>query len=74
MKKNAQHENCELSLIGGKMRTIAQETAFQRALRNCSREAGGRSVLHMILVKGGRAVKHTCWQRLAASHEEQTSP
>ena len=24
--------------------------------------------------EGGRAVKHTCWQRLAASHEEQTAP
>ena len=27
----------------------------------------------MMLVKGGRAVDHTCWQRLAASHEEQVS-
>ena len=27
----------------------------------------------MILVKGVRAVKHTFWQRLAASHEEEIS-
>ena len=33
------------------MRTIVLETAFQRALRNCSREAGGRSVLYVTLVK-----------------------
>ena len=26
------------------MRTVALETAFQRPLRNCSEEAGGRSV------------------------------
>ena len=34
----------ELSFIWGKMRTIAWETAFQIALRNCSKEVGGRSV------------------------------
>ena len=34
------------------MRTIARETAFQVALRNCSEDVGGRSVLYMILVKG----------------------
>ena len=73
-KKKAQHENCELSFIWGKMRTIAWETAFQISLRNCSREVGGRSMLYMTLVKEGRAVKHTFWQRLAASHEEQMPP
>ena len=36
-KKNAQRENCKLSFIWGKMRTIAQEIAFQVALRNCTR-------------------------------------
>ena len=41
--KNAQHENCELHFIWGKMKTLAQETAFQIALRNCSKEVGGRS-------------------------------
>ena len=36
--KKMQCENCELSFIWGKMRTIAWETAFQIALRNCSKE------------------------------------
>ena len=40
-KKKAQHESCELSFIWGKMRTIAQETASQMALRNCSKGGGG---------------------------------
>ena len=43
-KKNAQRESCELSFIGGKMKTIAREMASQRALRNCSKEVVGRSV------------------------------
>ena len=38
------------------------------------KRSGERSVLYMILVKGEHAVKHTFWQRLAASHEEQMSP
>ena len=33
------------------MRTVAQEIAFQIALRNCSKDVGERSVLYMILVK-----------------------
>ena len=74
MKKIVQYESCELSFIWGKMRTIARETAFQIALRNCSKEVGERSGFYMILVKGVRAVKHTFWQRLTASHEEQMSP
>ena len=37
-KKNAQHENCELRFIWGKMRTAVQETEAQIALRNCSKE------------------------------------
>ena len=31
-KKNAQHERCELSFIGGNVRTAAQETIPQVAL------------------------------------------
>ena len=42
LKKNAQLESFELSFIGGKMRTAVQETAPQRALRNCSKELGGK--------------------------------
>jgi len=34
------------------MRTIAQETAFQRALRNCSKEVGAEVRIYMILEKG----------------------
>ena len=34
------------------MRTVAQETAFQIALRNCSKVAGGEVRMYVILVKG----------------------
>ena len=33
------------------MRTIAQETVFQIALRNCSKEVGGKISIYVILVK-----------------------
>ena len=60
--KNARHENCELYFIWGKMKTLAQETAFQIALRNCSKEVGaGWGVLQCIcdFGEGGvHAIKH----------------
>ena len=56
------------------MRIIAQEAASQIALRNCSRLVGGRSMLHVILVKRGTCSEHTVWQRLAACQEGQMSP
>ena len=34
------------------MRTIAWETASQIALRNCSKEVGGKVSVDVILVKG----------------------
>ena len=40
------------SFIWGKMRTIAQEIAFQIALRNGSKEAAGKVSIYVILVKG----------------------
>ena len=40
-EKDAQLESCELSLIWGKMRTAAQETACQLDLRGCFREVVG---------------------------------
>ena len=40
-KKEAQCESYELSFIWGKMRTAAQETAPQKALRDCSKETAG---------------------------------
>ena len=43
---NAQCESYELSFIWGKMRT-----AFQIALRNCSKEAGGKVSIYVILLK-----------------------
>ena len=60
--KNARHENCELHFIWGKMKTLAQETAFQIALRNCSKEVGvGWDVLQYMcdFGEGGiHAIKH----------------
>ena len=45
-------ESCELSFIWDKMRTVAQETASQIALRNCSKEVGGKvSVIYDCEVK-----------------------
>ena len=41
-KERKMHKSCKWSLIWDKMRTIAQETAFQIALRNCSKEVGGK--------------------------------
>ena len=73
--KNAQRESCELSFIWGKMRTAARETAFQMALRNCSREVGGKVSIYVILVKGEYIQSSTYFlQKVSASHEEQSSP
>ena len=52
LKENAQRKSCELSLIWGKMRSTACETAFQTALRNRSKEVGGEVSIYGILVKG----------------------
>ena len=68
--------------ICGKMRTTAQETAAQIALRNCSKEKGGMDSIYVILVKGEYRQSSTyffvesfCWSREAsASHEKQSSP
>ena len=56
------------------MRTLAQQTASQRALRNCSEEVRGEVRICVILVKQVRAVEHTVWQKVAAGHEEHLSP
>ena len=52
------------------MRTIAQETASHIALRNCSEEVGEKVNIHVILVKGACAPKHTFCQK-AVSRGEQ---
>ena len=47
------------------MRTIAQEAAFWIALRNCSKEVGGKVSIYVILVKGEvHAAMHTFYRRL----------
>ena len=56
------------------MRSIAQETASQIALRSCPKKVRAEVGVYMILVKGTRAIKHTFWQKVAASHMEQLSP
>ena len=74
--KNVQRVSCELSFIGDKIRLIAWETASQIALRNRSEEVGGGqgvSVHMWFRWRGIRAIKHTFWQKVAASHEEQMS-
>ena len=64
------------------MRTAAQETAPQIALRNCFKETGGRGGQYICdFGKGGvHAIKHVyflesfCWSHEAsASHEKQLS-
>ena len=40
--KSVQGESCESSYNWGKMRTITWETAFQIALRDCSKELSGK--------------------------------
>ena len=54
------------------MRTVAQETAFQIA--SLLQIGWGKVNIYISLVTGIHAVKHTFWQRLAASHKEQMSP
>ena len=43
-KKNVQCEGCEVRFVGGNMRTVVQETTPQIALRNCSKEVGGKHI------------------------------
>ena len=64
------------------MRTIVQETAFQIALRNCSKEVVAEVSIYVILVKGEYLQSSTYFLRkvsaslvkVTASHEEQMSP
>ena len=47
------------------MRTIAQEAAFQIALKNCFKEVAEKVSIYVILVKGEvHAIKHTFCRRL----------
>ena len=59
------------------MWSIAQDTAPQIVLRNCSKEVvcmGDGVSVHLILVKGVCAVRHMFWQKVAASQQEHMSP
>ena len=58
LKKHAQCESCASSFIWGKTRTITWETAFQRALWNCSREAEGSQYICTFGEGGVHAIKH----------------
>ena len=78
---NAQSENCDLSCIGGKMRTIAWEIAFQIAPRIYSQEVERKVSTCDFGEAGVHAIKHMFLQMLSAclvkvtvSHQEQTSP
>ena len=74
-KKNAQHERCELSFIGGKMKTIAREIAIQIALRNYFSEVWGKVSVYVLLVKGEYMQSNKYFlQKVSASHEESASP
>ena len=65
------------------MRTIAREAAFQRALKNCSKEVGGGLFIRS-LGEGGGPCRHVhifthIWfaaslMKVTAGHEEQMSP
>ena len=45
------------------MKTIVPETAFQIALRNCSKEAGWKVSIYVILVKGEYMQSSTYFSR-----------
>ena len=46
-------KSCELSFVWGKMRTMARETAFQIARRNCFEEAEGKVSVIYDFSEGG---------------------
>ena len=57
--KNARHENCELHFIWGKMKTLAQETAFQNSSENMVQGgSGGRLIISGFGEGGIHAIKH----------------
>ena len=57
-KKKKQWQICELIFIWGQLKTIAQETAFQITLRNCSKDVEGRSVYTWSWWRGVNAIKY----------------
>ena len=65
---------CELSFLWGKMKIIAQETAFQIALKNCSKEAEGEGQYICDFSEGGvYAIRYILFlHKVSASHREQS--
>ena len=58
------------------MRTLAQETASQIALRNCSKEIVGKVSIYLILVKGEEYMQSSTYfflQKVSAGLKEQAS-
>ena len=60
------------------MRTLAQETASQIALRNCSKEIVGKVSIYVILVKGEEYMQSSTYfffffQKVSAGLKEQAS-
>ena len=51
----------------GEMRTAAWETAPQVALRNCSKEAGGRSVYMRFWCGGVHAITHIFFLKVSSA-------
>ena len=47
-----------LILFGGKMRNMVWETAFQKTLRNCSKEVRGKVSMYITLGKGVQSRMH----------------
>ena len=60
-KKDAQFESCELSLIWGNKRTPVCKRAPQIALKNSSKEAGGKDSIYVTLVKGYMKARFISW-------------
>ena len=55
------------------MRTAAQESARQIALRNCSKEARGMVNIHVIFEGRVHAMKHIFCQKVSARPVKQSS-
>ena len=54
LKKNAQCEKCESGFVWGKMRIIAQEAAFQMAMRKPSKEVRGEARIYRSFATKGK--------------------
>ena len=68
--------NFELSFTWSKMRTIAWETVYQIALRNCSKEVERKVSIYVILVKTEYTKSNILFfffLKVSASPEEQPS-